>query len=106
MLTLASGLALRFPAALLITGHRSVRPSPPYHHSQKEDIGDSDHREYHPWLSGISGEIFNDKRVFSCVSFPSVFAFQKGIWDTQISVLLGLPTVSGRFRRYLQVIVR
>src|SRR4030095_7080027 len=35
--------------------------------------------------------------TFSCVSFPSVFAFQEGMWDTQISALLGSPTVSGRF---------
>src|SRR5262245_34593187 len=37
--------------------------------------------------------------TFSCVSFPSVFAFQEGMWDTQISALLNSPTVSGRFVR-------
>ena len=34
--------------------------------------------------------------TFSCVSFPSVFAFQDGMWDTQISALLSSPTVSLR----------
>jgi hypothetical protein len=33
--------------------------------------------------------------TFSCVSFPSFFAFQEGMWDTQISALGGSPTVSG-----------
>src|SRR6266852_3570439 len=37
------------------------------------------------------------RSTFSCVSFPSVFASQEGMWDTQISALLGSPTVSGRF---------
>src|SRR5215510_11237952 len=32
-----------------------------------------------------------------CVSFPSVFAFQAGMWGTPISALLNSPTVSGRF---------
>src|SRR5215467_6806777 len=44
------------------------------------------------------------RSTFSCASFPSVFAFQEGMWDTHISALLGSPTVSGRFhwrhRRY------
>jgi hypothetical protein len=37
------------------------------------------------------------RSTFSCVSFPNVFAFQGGMWDTQISALLSSPTVSGRF---------
>src|SRR5215813_11980872 len=32
-----------------------------------------------------------------CVSFPSVFAFQAGMWGTPISALLNSPTVSLRF---------
>src|SRR5215510_4016473 len=39
--------------------------------------------------------------TFSCVSFPSVFAFQEGMWDTQISALLNSPTVSLRLMRHL-----
>src|SRR5215475_10727537 len=35
--------------------------------------------------------------TFSCVSFPGFFAFQEGIWDTQVSALLNSPTVSGGF---------
>jgi hypothetical protein len=34
--------------------------------------------------------------LFSCVSFPSFFAFQEGMWDTHISALLSSPTVSTR----------
>src|SRR5215467_3714717 len=34
------------------------------------------------------------RSTFSCASFPSVFAFQEGMWDTHISALLGSPTVS------------
>src|SRR5262249_44646064 len=33
-------------------------------------------------------------RTFSCVSFPSVFAFKEGMWDTPISALGGSPTVT------------
>src|SRR5438445_13341325 len=35
------------------------------------------------------------RSTFSCVSFPSVFAFQDDMWDTQISAPGGSPTVSG-----------
>ena len=35
--------------------------------------------------------------TFSCISFPSYFAFQEGIWGTHISALLSSPTVSLRF---------
>jgi hypothetical protein len=38
--------------------------------------------------------------TFSCVSFPSFFAFQEGMWDTQISALLSSPTVSVGFVRH------
>src|SRR5215475_9651619 len=34
--------------------------------------------------------------TFSCVCFPGFFAFQDGMWDTQISALLSSQTVSGR----------
>jgi hypothetical protein len=43
----------------------------------------------------------SSSRTFSCVSFPSFFAFQKGIWDTQISALLSSPTVSLPFLRHI-----
>jgi hypothetical protein len=39
----------------------------------------------------------SSRSTFYCGSFPSFFAFQEGIWDPQISALLGSPTVSGRF---------
>jgi hypothetical protein len=32
--------------------------------------------------------------LFSWGSFPSLFAFQEGMWDTQISAVEGSPTVS------------
>jgi hypothetical protein len=35
----------------------------------------------------------------SCVGFPSVFAFQEGMWGTPISALWNSPTVSGGFVR-------
>ena len=41
-------------------------------------------------------QLQSSSSTFSCVSFPSIFAFQEGMWDTQISALLGSPTVSGR----------
>ena len=34
------------------------------------------------------------RSTFSCASYPSFFAFQEGMWDTQISALLNSPTVS------------
>src|SRR5438876_8593976 len=37
--------------------------------------------------------------TFSCVSFPSFFAFQEGVCEAKISALLGSPTVSLRFLR-------
>src|SRR4030095_17055358 len=36
------------------------------------------------------------RSTFACVRFPSVFAFQDGMWDTQFSALLSSPTVSAR----------
>ena len=36
------------------------------------------------------------RSTFSCVRFPSFFAFQDGMWDTQFSALLSSPTVSAR----------
>src|SRR5262249_50173723 len=33
------------------------------------------------------------RSTLSCTRFPSVFAFQEGVWTTQISALLGSPTV-------------
>ena len=35
--------------------------------------------------------------AFSRRSFPSFFAFQEGMWETQISALPSSPTVSGGF---------
>src|SRR6516165_1413352 len=35
--------------------------------------------------------------TFSCVSFPSFFAFQESMWDAPISAPLNSLTVSGRF---------
>jgi len=35
---------------------------------------------------------------FSCVSFPSCFAFEEGLYDPQTSALLSSPTVSARYR--------
>src|SRR4029434_7822880 len=39
----------------------------------------------------------SSRSTFSRGSFLSFFAFKEGMWDTQISALLSLPTVSGRF---------
>jgi hypothetical protein len=39
------------------------------------------------------------RSTFACVRFPSFFAFQEGMWDTQFSALLSSPTVSPRFLR-------
>src|SRR5438105_15937351 len=36
----------------------------------------------------------SSRSTFSWGSFPSFFAFQEGMWDTQISALLSSPTVS------------
>jgi len=47
MSTLASGLALRFPALLLITGHTGL-PFLPHDHPHSEEGGDSNPYEYHP----------------------------------------------------------
>src|SRR5438128_12459168 len=38
----------------------------------------------------------NSNSTFSCVSVPSFFAFQEGMWDIQISALPSSPTVSVR----------
>ena len=43
----------------------------------------------------------SSRSTFSCVRFPSFFAFQEGMLGTQISALLSSPTVSGRFLRQL-----
>jgi hypothetical protein len=34
------------------------------------------------------------RSTFACVRFPSFFAFQDGMWDTQFSALLSSPTVT------------
>jgi hypothetical protein len=44
--------------------------------------------------------------TFSYVSFPSFFAFQEGIWDTQIAALLSSPTVTPDYLRPNEEIVR
>jgi hypothetical protein len=38
----------------------------------------------------------SSKSTFSWGSSPGFFAFQEGMWDTQISALLSSPTVSAR----------
>src|SRR2546426_6865494 len=43
-------------------------------------------------------QLQSSRSTFSCVNFPSFFAFQEGMWDTQISALLSSPTVSARYR--------
>jgi hypothetical protein len=40
----------------------------------------------------------SSRSTFSWESFPRVFAFQEGMWDTQISALGGSPTVSARLK--------
>src|SRR5438105_14884617 len=45
----------------------------------------------------LANQLQSSGSTFSCVSFPSFFAFQEGMWDTQISALPSSPTVSGRF---------
>src|SRR5215470_3407276 len=43
----------------------------------------------------LLANLFQSSRsTLSCVSFPRVFAFQAGMWDTQISALLNSPTVA------------
>jgi hypothetical protein len=41
----------------------------------------------------------SSRSTFSWESFPSFFAFQEGMLDTQILALGGWPTVSGGFSR-------
>src|SRR5262249_52232059 len=48
----------------------------------------------------LANVLQSSSRTFSCVSFPSVFAFKEGIWDTPISALGGSPTVSRGFSRH------
>ena len=49
----------------------------------------------------LANQLQSSGSTFSCVSFPSFFAFQEGMWDTQISALPSSPTVSGRLMRHL-----
>src|SRR5438132_7384536 len=42
----------------------------------------------------LANQLQSSGSTFSCVSFPSFFAFQEGMWDTQISALPSSPTVS------------
>jgi hypothetical protein len=43
----------------------------------------------------LLANVFQSSRsTFSSASFPSFFAFQEGMWDTQISALLSSPTVT------------
>ena len=48
-------------------------------------------------------QLQSSSSTFSCVSFPSFFAFQEGMWDTQISALPSSPTVSGGLVRQATV---
>src|SRR6266852_7919918 len=45
----------------------------------------------------LANQLQSSGSIFSCVSFPSFFAFQEGMWDTQISALPSSPTVSARY---------
>src|SRR2546428_4129857 len=47
----------------------------------------------------LANQLQSSGSTFSCVSFPSFFAFQEGMWDTQISALPSSPTVSLDFCR-------
>jgi len=42
-------------------------------------------------------QLQSSRSTFSWGSFPSLFAFQEGMWDTQISPMGDSPTVSLRF---------
>src|SRR5262249_28887388 len=44
----------------------------------------------------LANVLQSSSRAFSCVSFPSFFAFQESTWDAPISALLNSPTVSAR----------
>src|SRR5215467_11333382 len=44
-------------------------------------------------------QLQSSRSTFSWRSFLSFFAFQEGMWDTQIVALLSSPTVSGRLVR-------
>src|SRR2546430_12939593 len=46
----------------------------------------------------LANQLQSSGSTFSWVSFPSFFAFQEGMWDTQISALPSSPTVSGGLR--------
>src|SRR5262249_11772108 len=52
-----------------ISCHRGVRPSPPYHHPQREDIGDSDHREYHS--RSLPGIVYIDYFVLRKIKYDA-----------------------------------
>src|SRR4029453_1143679 len=43
-------------------------------------------------------QLQSSSSTFACVRFPSFFACQDGMWDTQFSALLSSPTVSARYR--------
>src|SRR6266852_5303839 len=45
----------------------------------------------------LANPLQSSSSTFSCVCFPSLFAFKEGMWDTHISALLNSPTVAGRF---------
>src|SRR2546430_11700350 len=51
----------------------------------------------------LANQLQSSGSTFSCVSFPSFFAFQEGMWDTQISALPSSPTVSGGLVRQATV---
>src|SRR5262245_25389975 len=52
-------------------------------------------------LPDIGGEsTSSSSSTLSCISFPSFFAFQEDMWDTQISAVLSSPTVSLPFVRH------
>src|SRR5262245_22953848 len=48
----------------------------------------------------LANPLQSSKRTFSWGHFLSFFAFQEGMWDTQVSALLSSPTVSVPFLRH------
>src|SRR5438445_5186380 len=42
----------------------------------------------------LANPLQSSSSTFSCVCFPSLFAFKEGMWDTHISALLNSPTVA------------
>jgi len=65
------------------------------------DTQDNSQRAYPPCSTNgrilLANPLQSSKRTFSWGHFLSFFAFQEGMWDTQVSALLSSPTVSARY---------